>query len=62
MSNDRINADEVKGRAKEAAGTLTGNDDLEREGKLDRVVGDVKGAVDAVADKVKDLVKGHNDR
>ncbi|WP_436793539.1 CsbD family protein [Actinospongicola halichondriae] len=57
MSEDSINKDEIKGRAKEAAGVVTGNDDLENEGKLDQVVGDVKDAVDGVADKVKGLLK-----
>jgi uncharacterized protein YjbJ (UPF0337 family) len=28
-------ADELKGRAKQAAGDLTDNDDLKREGKMD---------------------------
>lgn len=62
MSNDDLNADEVKGRAKQAAGTVTGDDDLEREGKLDRAVGGVKNAVDGVADKVKGLVSSDDDK
>jgi uncharacterized protein YjbJ (UPF0337 family) len=45
-------ADEIKGRAKEAAGDLTGNDSLKSEGKIDRAKGKVKDAVDKVADKV----------
>lgn len=53
---DAPNKDEIKGRVKEAAGDLTGNDGLEREGKVDRLVGGVKDAVDDVASKVKDLV------
>lgn len=53
MSNDDINTDEVKGRAKEAAGSLTGDEDLKDEGKLDQAVGDVKEAVDGVAGKIK---------
>ena len=48
------NADELKGRAKEAAGDLTDNDELKREGKLDKGEGKVKEKVDQVADKVKD--------
>lgn len=50
------NADEVKGRAKQAAGAVAGNEDLEREGKFDRLVGDVKDAVDSVADKLRDTI------
>lgn len=48
------NMDETKGRVKEAAGDLTGDDDLEREGKADRLTGKVKDKVDDVADTVKD--------
>ncbi len=49
--------DKVKGRIKEAAGALTGNDKLRDEGKADQAVGEVKEAVQKVADKVKDAVK-----
>jgi uncharacterized protein YjbJ (UPF0337 family) len=48
------NIDEAKGRAKEAAGDLTDNDDMKREGKVDRTVSSVKDTVDDAADKVKD--------
>jgi len=48
--------DEAKGRTKEAAGNLTDDDKLKREGKVDRAVSSVKGTVDDVADKVKDKV------
>ena len=34
--------DVVKGRIKEAAGVLTGNDELRAEGKTDQVVGKAK--------------------
>jgi uncharacterized protein YjbJ (UPF0337 family) len=47
------NADDLKGRVKEAAGDLTDNDDLQREGKVDQGKGKVKDAVDNVADKFK---------
>ena len=44
--------DVVKGRIKEAAGALTGNDRLRAEGKADQVVGKTKQAVQkAVAGK-----------
>ena len=46
--------DDLKGRAKEAAGDLTDNDDLKREGKVDQAEGKVKDKVDKAADKVKD--------
>ena len=47
------NADDLKGRVKEAAGDLTDNDDLKREGKVDQATGKVKEAVDDIADKFK---------
>jgi len=46
--------DDAKGRAKEAAGDLTDNERLKKEGKVDRAVGKVKDKVDDAADKVKD--------
>jgi uncharacterized protein YjbJ (UPF0337 family) len=48
------NADEAKGRMKEAAGDLTDNDRLKNEGKVDQAEGKVKDKVDEAADKVKD--------
>jgi uncharacterized protein YjbJ (UPF0337 family) len=48
--------DEAKGRAKEAAGDLTDDDSLKREGKVDRAVSSVKDKVDDAADKVKDKI------
>ena len=49
--------DVVKGRIKEAAGTLTGNDKLRAEGKTDQVVGKAKQAVQKAGDTVKKAVK-----
>jgi uncharacterized protein YjbJ (UPF0337 family) len=46
--------DEAKGRLKEAAGALTGNKKLKREGKADRVAGEIKRKVGKAVDKVKD--------
>lgn len=46
------NPDDIKGRVKEAAGDLTDNEDLEREGKVDQASGKVKDAVDKVKDKL----------
>ena len=48
--------DVVKGRIKEAAGALTGDDKLRDEGKTDQVVGKAKQAVQKVADTVKEAV------
>ena len=49
------NMDDLKGRAKEAAGDLTNDKDLKREGKIDRATGGVKEKVEEAADKVKDV-------
>jgi uncharacterized protein YjbJ (UPF0337 family) len=48
--------DDLKGRAKEAAGDLTDNDDLKREGKTDRAAGKVKEKVEDVKDWVEDKI------
>lgn len=50
------NFDDIKGRAKEAAGDLTDDEDLQREGKVDQATGTVKDKVGDVADKVKDVL------
>ena len=49
--------DVVKGRIKEAAGALTGNDELRAEGKADQAVGKVKTAVAKVVGKAKKAMK-----
>lgn len=46
------NLEEAKGRVKEAAGDLTGDKDLKREGKLDRAGATVKDKAGDAADKV----------
>ena len=48
--------DVVKGRIKEAAGALTGNDKLREEGKTDQAVGKAEQAVQKAADPVKEAV------
>ena len=48
--------DDLKGRAKEAAGDLTNDRDLKNEGKLDQVKSKVKDKTDDAIDKVKDAV------
>jgi uncharacterized protein YjbJ (UPF0337 family) len=48
--------DDAKGRVKEAAGALTGDDSLKNEGKVDQAAGTVKDGVGDAADKVKDLL------
>jgi len=58
------NMDEAKGKAKQAVGDLTGDDDLRREGKVDEKsgqakekVGDLKDKAEGAIDKVKDKLK-----
>lgn len=53
--------DTAKGRIKKAAGDLTGDDDLRREGKVDEASGSVKEKVGAAADKVKDALRRDDD-
>ena len=49
------NIDRAKGRVKEAAGALTGDQHLKNEGRADQAKGSLKKA----ADKVAETVKGH---
>jgi len=51
-----IKKDQAKGRVKEAAGTLTGDDELKREGKADQAAGDAKEFVEDLADKAEEVV------
>jgi uncharacterized protein YjbJ (UPF0337 family) len=48
--------DQMKGRAKEAAGDLTDDDELKDEGKVDKAGGAIKDRIDKATDKVKDAV------
>jgi uncharacterized protein YjbJ (UPF0337 family) len=57
MADDVRNEDDAKGRVKEAAGSLSGDDDLKREGKVDKATGAAKDGVEKVADKVKDTLR-----
>ena len=49
-------ADKASGRIKQAAGDLTDNDDLKRDGKKDETAGKAKDAVDNVKDKAEDAI------
>jgi uncharacterized protein YjbJ (UPF0337 family) len=55
------NVDEGKGRVKEAAGALTGDDGLKREGKVDQAKSTAKDAIEKLeegVDKVADKLTG----
>jgi uncharacterized protein YjbJ (UPF0337 family) len=56
------NMDDMKGRAKEAIGDLTDNEDLKAEGKVDRAAGKIKDTAEGVLDKVEDLVDKAKDK
>jgi uncharacterized protein YjbJ (UPF0337 family) len=49
-------SDDLKGRAKEAVGDLTDNEDLKREGQADRAGGKVKEVIEDVGEKAADVV------
>ena len=50
------NIDQAKGRVKQAAGDLTDNDDLKREGKGDELLGKAKEALDDLREKADDAM------
>jgi uncharacterized protein YjbJ (UPF0337 family) len=60
MSGIESNMDEAKGRMKEAAGDLTDDDDMKREGKADRMGATVKEKANEVVDKAKDVLNKDN--
>ena len=51
-----INADQAKGKIKEAVGDLTDDDKLKSEGQADQLLGDDTEAVKNVADRVDDVL------
>ena len=48
--------DQATGRIKQAAGDLTGNDDLEREGELDEAAGKAKEFIGDAKESLEDAV------
>jgi uncharacterized protein YjbJ (UPF0337 family) len=54
--------DDLKGRAKEAAGALTDDDDLKREGKADQAAGDAKDKVERAADWAEEKIDQAKDK
>jgi uncharacterized protein YjbJ (UPF0337 family) len=52
-------AEEIKGRVKEAAGDLTGDRKLKREGQVDQGSAAVKTKIDEAASKLKDAASPH---
>jgi uncharacterized protein YjbJ (UPF0337 family) len=56
---DHNKAEELKGRAKVAAGELADDDELKREGRFDKGAAKVKRAADDAVDSTKDALTGH---
>jgi uncharacterized protein YjbJ (UPF0337 family) len=54
--------DAMKGRAKEAMGDLTDDDDLKREGKADRIGAEVKEKAETAKNKVNEAVDNVKER
>ncbi len=56
MNKDQVNGrlDQSKGKVKEVAGRIVGNDKLEAEGKADQTVGKAKTAYGNAKENVKD--------
>ncbi len=54
--------DKMKGRVKQAAGDLTDDEDLQREGERDEAAGKVKDITDKAKDKVDDAVDAVKDK
>ena len=47
----------MAGKAKEAAGKLTGDNKLKAEGKADQLAGDAKNAIGGMKDSMKDAAR-----
>lgn len=54
--------DKAKGKTKQAAGDLTGDDEMKNEGKVDETSGKAKGAIDSAKDKAGDAVDSVKDK
>jgi uncharacterized protein YjbJ (UPF0337 family) len=55
-------SDQVKGQAKETVGSVTGNKDLEAEGKADRRAGEAKEKLGDAKDKVEEMIDSAKDK
>ncbi len=55
-------ADDIKGRTKEAAGVLIGDEELQREGKTDQAAGAAKNKLEDVTDWVEDKIDDIKDK
>lgn len=55
-------ADKAKGRVKQAAGDLTDDNDLEREGERDEAAGKAKDKLDDMEQKGRDAIDSVKDK
>jgi uncharacterized protein YjbJ (UPF0337 family) len=54
--------DKVSGRAKQAAGAVTGDEDLQREGERQEDKGKLKDKLDEGVDKAQDVLEDLKDK
>ena len=62
MSDLENKTEQAKGKVKQAAGDLTGDDDLRREGKVDEASGSAKDKVGDLKDKAEDAIDSVKDK
>ena len=62
MSDIDNKFEQAKGHAKEAVGDLTDDEELQREGRRDRVAGSAKEKVEHAKDKVEEGVDAVKDK
>lgn len=55
-------SEQVKGRVKEAVGDLTGDKDLKRKGREDRLAGEAKEKLGHAKEKVEDVIGAAKDK
>ena len=55
-------SDQVKGHIKEAAGVLSGDKDIEAEGKTDRRTGEAEEKIDHAKDKIEEVIDVTKDK
>ena len=55
--NIKNTAEDLGGKAKEAAGKVSGDKNVEAEGKVDQVSADIKDKVSEFTDKAKDVAE-----
>lgn len=64
MNKDQVSGrvEQAKGKLKEVAGKVTGNEKLESEGVVDQAAGKVQSGYGDAKEKVKDAVKSGVDK